>query len=151
MTENGPKVIRLRSSDIKSGKKNVLYVSRDITERKDFEQALVASEKKYRYLAENMRDAVWIMDLNWKHIYCSPAIQKIRGFTPEEVTELSIEKQMTPESLANALKLKEYGLTTGGLNPDGTPLRVSFEQEEYCKDGSTVFTDVYASMMFDEK
>ena len=114
MTENGPKGHTSAVLDIKSGKKNVLYVSRDITERKDFEQALVASEKKYRYLAENMRDAVWIMDLNWKHIYCSPAIQKIRGFTPEEVTELSIEKQMTPESLANALKLKEYGLTTGG-------------------------------------
>jgi PAS domain S-box-containing protein len=127
-----------------------LVVANDVTEQKRMLQALKESEKKYRYLTENMRDAVWMMDMNWKHLYVSPSIERIRGFAPEEVFNLPIEQSLSPESLQNAAKLLKWGLATGGLDENGQPLQVTFEQEEFCKDGSTVWTEVRAQLVFDE-
>jgi len=127
-----------------------LVILNDVTDRKRAEDALRASEKKYRYLTENMRDAVWMMDMNWRHTYVSPSIESIRGFTVEEILDLPMEKSLPPKSLENAQKLLEYGVSLGPVGPDGRPPTVRFEQEEYRKDGSTVWTEVRASLMWDE-
>jgi len=127
-----------------------LLIMNDITDRIKAEEALRASERKYRYLTENMRDAVWMMDLNWKHIYVSPSIEKIRGFTPKEILELPIEQSLTPESLENAYTMLSEAIQKGGLNDNGEPIIEEFEQVEYCRDGSTVWTEVQASTVLDD-
>ncbi|HEY1406612.1 MAG TPA: PAS domain S-box protein, partial [Spirochaetota bacterium] len=40
-----------------------LSISRDVTEHKLMEQELIQSEEKYRLLAENMCDVIWILDI----------------------------------------------------------------------------------------
>lgn len=127
-----------------------LAILNDVTQRNKDREELMKSEQKYRYLTENMRDAVWMMDLNWNHIYISPSIEDIRGFTPQEIHELPIEKSLPPRSLENAMRLLSQALMTRGKDEQGRPLMYKFEQEEYCKDGSTVWTEVQASLVFNE-
>jgi len=43
------------------------------------------SEEKYRYLAENITDVIWTVDLEGNLTYISPAIEELLDFTPEEV------------------------------------------------------------------
>ena len=64
--------------------KGIMGITRDISERKRAEETLNDSEKRYRLLAENARDVIWVLDENMKYKYVSPSVKKLRGYTSEE-------------------------------------------------------------------
>jgi len=118
----------------------------DITERRE-------AEKQYKLLAENITDVVWIMELDgFKRVYTSPSVERLRGFTPEEVAEAEPGSFVTPETMQNAYKVLEEELEKdkelGKADPNRTG---AFEVEQMCKDGSTVWTEVTAKFLRDEE
>ena len=56
----------------------------DITEHKKAEQELIESEKKYRDIFENARDAIYIHDLKGKIISINKVVQEY-GYTQEQI------------------------------------------------------------------
>jgi PAS domain S-box-containing protein len=46
---------------------------------------LAESERKYRSLLENVPDVVWTSDQQANTIFASPSIQRVYGYTPEEI------------------------------------------------------------------
>jgi PAS domain S-box-containing protein len=109
--------------------------------------ALQASEERYRFLAENMADVIWLLDLHsMKFIYVSPSVERLRGYTVEEVLAQSMEEVMTPESLAMVQTLIAQR-TRSYLSGDPVA-RMQIQQiEQPCKDGSTVWTEVVSTMI----
>lgn len=59
--------------------------------RKRAEEALRASEAEYRLLADNGSDTVWRMRLDGVFTYHSPAVMKLRGYTPDEANKVRME------------------------------------------------------------
>ncbi len=68
-----------------NGERAILSFFRDITERKRAEEALQESEGKYRSLITNIPDVVWTSDENGNTSFISDNIEKIYGYTPEEI------------------------------------------------------------------
>lgn len=64
-------------------------VTRDISDRKQAEAALSASEEKYRLIAENTSDGIMIIDAESTRVtYASPAIKQQLRIAPGESAEL---------------------------------------------------------------
>jgi two-component system cell cycle sensor histidine kinase/response regulator CckA len=63
----------------------MIGVCHDITADKRAEEALRASETKYRSLVENLPGIVWTEDFRCRTTFVSPGVTRILGFTPEEV------------------------------------------------------------------
>ena len=99
------------------------------------------AEEKYRFLAENMADIVWTLDKKLHATYLSPSIEKVLGFTAEQIMQRSLPEMITPESWQKVLELsdREFKRET---EPDSDPDRsVSLEVEYYKKDGTTVWME----------
>ncbi len=66
-------------------------VIQDITQRKESDEALRASEKKYRSLIDHIPDVVWTANLNHDLLYISSNAVKVLGYSSEELIENSRE------------------------------------------------------------
>ena len=124
-----------------SGKEVLTTVVRDISERRRAEEALRESDEKFRFLAENMADIVWTVDLDFRSAYASPSIKKVLGFTPEERKRHAPEEMLTPESLQR-LTMKMQEELRRDKEQDVDPERyVTIEAEYYHAEGHTVWLE----------
>ncbi len=73
-------------------------------ERRRFEEALCASEEKYRVLVENLNDVVYAVDERGRITYISPIIETLSGYTPAEVMGHCFTEFIHPEDLPTLLK-----------------------------------------------
>jgi PAS domain S-box-containing protein len=63
----------------------IVVNARDVTERKQFEAALQEREEHFRSLIENALDMVQVLDVTGRTVYISPSVQRILGYSPEEL------------------------------------------------------------------
>ncbi|MFN8467180.1 MAG: PAS domain-containing sensor histidine kinase [Caldilineaceae bacterium] len=61
------------------GRQLAAFFFRDISQRKQAEDALAASQAMYRLLAENSSDIVWMLDAGENLVYMSPNIGRLVG------------------------------------------------------------------------
>ena len=128
--------------------KLVLVHWHDISERKRIEDELRRSEERYRLLAENAHDVIWVLGMDGRFTYVSPSVQRLRGYTPEEVMQQSIDEALTTESLRSVqeglVQIAESVRAGERVNRDLA------EVEQPCKDGSTVWTEVKTTGIYDD-
>ncbi|MEJ2060672.1 MAG: EAL domain-containing protein [Gammaproteobacteria bacterium] len=117
----------------------MLGVVQDISRRKQTEQALKESEKKYRALFENASDAIIMADENGQLIDANRRATKLLDFTKEELTGLSFF-DIHPES-----ELSRITSSFRELKKKGTV--VCHETLDRCRDGRQIPVDITATIV----
>ena len=134
-----------------AGRPAIHGVYQDITEPIRMAEELRQSERRYRLLAENMQDVVWLMDLTSNEFtYVSPSVLRLRGYTAEEVMAMPAGEALTPASRQIITDEIEKALPAflAGAPPGDPP---ALELEQPCKDGSTVWTEAIGKLFFNEE
>ncbi|MGA7876670.1 MAG: PAS domain S-box protein, partial [Desulfoferrobacter sp.] len=87
-TQDGSRIWLLTNKvpllDTEGGIKGVLGTYQDITESKRMEEALRASETKYRIVADNTYDWEYWVSAEGEFLYTSPSCQRITGYAASE-------------------------------------------------------------------
>lgn len=65
--------------------KAVVTNFRDVTEKRNAEEALLNSEKRYRALIENNKEGIALTDKDRKFTYITPSVKGILGYEPYEL------------------------------------------------------------------
>jgi PAS domain S-box-containing protein len=95
--------------------KGVLGTYEDITKSKEMEEALRASETKYRIVADNTYDWEYWVSPERRFLYTSPSCQRITGYTVSEfeADPRLISQVVHPDDLAQFEAHLEQAQTTG--------------------------------------
>ena len=86
------------------GKWNAVGVVKDITERKQLEDELRASEERFRAISTSAMDAIILVDEEDKVIYWNPAAEKTFGFTETEAVGKKLSELVIPHGDARIMK-----------------------------------------------
>src|SRR5690606_24967175 len=101
--------VRLKAVTI-SGKPYVLACSRDITARKEAEDALRAREAQYRAIFDGSADSLVLWNRHIQMVDVSAAYTRMYGYEPHEVIGRSFTTRLTPEEVAARVALIEEAL-----------------------------------------
>jgi len=121
----------------------LLGLTLDITERKQAEEALIQSEKKYRSIFDNAIEGIFQTTPDGRYLTVNPALARMYGYTsPEEmmgaVTDLQEQQYVIPE---DRVRLKALYEQQGFVK--------RFEAQVYTKSGDKVWISMNAYAVAD--
>jgi PAS domain S-box-containing protein len=109
----------------------VVFVARDVSEFWRAEEAVLASDDRYRILFEQSSDAVVLCDLQGRILEANPSTAALTGFTRDELVRMSLRDLLPPGKVGDAesalARLREAGAITGRVDirhRDGRALTV---------------------------
>ncbi|MBX6365196.1 MAG: PAS domain S-box protein [Gemmatimonadetes bacterium] len=95
---------------------HVVVLVEDITERTRIEEALRASEERFRALIENASDTICIVGVDGRLLYTSPAVGRALGYGPEELRGRPVSDLVHPEEVAAVeAMLRRVAAEPGGV------------------------------------
>ena len=92
-------------------------IGRNITERKELEDALRQSEERFRSLVQNASDIIIILEANGTIRYVSPAIARVLGLQPEDVVGKNAVAFVDPIDRTEARRMFAEAKKEPGIRP----------------------------------
>lgn len=134
-------------------------IARDVTDKtkmladlKNSLSEIELREQKYRLLADNSMDIIWVLDASTlRFTYISPSIETVRGYTVEEALNEPLDSVFPQEELVKVL-----GLFSEEIEKDKTGLydpnrRINIETRQYTKDKRILWVEISAKFLRNEK
>jgi diguanylate cyclase (GGDEF)-like protein/PAS domain S-box-containing protein len=126
---------------VSAGKRARLAIAQDITERMRAEEALRASEERFRGLFETAHDLVYTHDLDGRITSMNAAAQRILGYSQDELIGMPIQDLVVPDQL-------DYGLEQMRKKLRGESESTFYELEVVAKDGHRVPLELSSRLVY---
>ena len=111
-------------------------------------RSMEVSEERYKMLAENVVDVIWVWDLSLgKFTYVSPSVYQLRGLTVEEAMMESIESSLEPDSAKKVLDKMATELKNL-KNYENSKKYYYDELQQYKKDGTLIWIETVTHLVF---
>jgi PAS domain S-box-containing protein len=120
-------------------------ITRDMTDRRKVQQALLDSERRFRILVQGVTDyAIYMLDPEGLVTNWNAGAQRIKGYTPEEIIGQHFSRFYTPEDQASEVPQTalQTARTVGRYEAEGWRVRV---------DGTRFWASVVIDAIRDEK
>ncbi|MBD2212130.1 PAS domain S-box protein [Nostoc linckia FACHB-104] len=127
------RILRIRKTpiiDSQGQPKYLLVIREDITEQKQIQAALTASEAKFRSLVENANDAIYAMTLDGIFNYLSPNFTRMFGYEISEFLGQSFIPMIHSEDVQNCMEFF-HKVTQTGKKQAGLEVRVKRKNGTY--------------------
>ncbi|MHA2244697.1 MAG: PAS domain S-box protein [Candidatus Hodarchaeales archaeon] len=135
-------LLHARPIDISDAGKGVIVTVQDITERKQAEEALRASEEKYRTILESIEDGYYEVDLAGNFTFINDSLSRILGYSINELIGMNNRQYMDEETSKKVYEI----FNTVYQKKKSTKI---FDYKVFRKDGIIRFVEVSASLMVD--
>ncbi|MDT4895401.1 MAG: two-component system, cell cycle sensor histidine kinase and response regulator CckA [Acidobacteriota bacterium] len=135
-------------------KDSVIWIARDITERKRAEEALHESEERYRVVAETATDVIVTIDENSTILFANGAVERVFGYAVSELLGCQITILM-PEYLRHVHEaavgryvrtgrkhINWEAVELPGLHKSGREIPLELSFGEFTKDRKRFFTGI---------
>jgi len=119
----------------------VTVVSKDITERKEMEEALRESNEKYRSLTETAADVIFTLDTEGRITYLNPEFERVTGHTVAAFTGRPFVDALVSASVAPTVER----LTKG----PASKTTAVYEVELLHRDGGGIPVEMNVTSLFD--
>jgi PAS domain S-box-containing protein len=113
-------------------------IFRDITERKQAEEVLKESEKKYKELIDGMNETVQVIDFNGNLIDVNKTAIEVLGYSKEELLAIGLH------GIDSSLKKEDIKALANAMPSDKLQI---FETSHKTKDGRTFPVEVCSSLV----
>jgi len=111
-------------------------------------EALQKSQMRYRLLAENISDVIWVFDIKTKQAtYVSPSVTQLLGYSVDEARSLRKRDLFAPASLPGVLEMSSEKIAEQMAKSESS---LTFEQEMRRKDRTPVWTETSPSVLNDD-
>jgi PAS domain S-box-containing protein len=143
--KNGRERIMLQSFEKieLEGQLCLLQAAIDITERKQAEEALRESETRFRAMFEDSGSSMALVDMQGHPVKCNPALQKMLGYTEEELSRMAFTEFTHPDD--RELDWGLYGELIAGERD-----KYEIEKRFIRKDGRIIWGSLVVSLVKDE-
>jgi PAS domain S-box-containing protein len=109
----------------------------------------IRSSEFYRLLADSITDVIWVLDAERLHVaYVAPAVERLLGYTPEEMVGrplLSFMPEVSLDFVESVIAEERNNLLVQTATPRTLELILNH------KNGSTVWTEVPSRFIRDSK
>jgi len=117
---------------------HILHVVRDATKEHLQAEEIIKNEKRFRALVEHGSDVLWILSKEGKLNYSSPSIEKVLGYTQQEIMEMDISKILHPDDQEHVFSEIAESIEKPGESIHVTPARMKHKQGRWRWFGGTI-------------
>jgi PAS domain S-box-containing protein len=121
--------------------KSVLFTCRDITARKQAEEAYRRSEAKYGLIVNTAHEGIWQLDNDLRVTYVNPHMAAMIGYTADELLGHQLHEFIDPEFQQRVTQLVAKRRQAGMIQSE-----VKYRR----KDGTALWALVVSSNLFDD-
>lgn len=111
-----------------------IVILREITERKEAQRLLLASEEKFRSLAETTPAAIFIYQGD-RVLYCNQGMQALTGYNREEITQMKTWEMIHPE-------MRDMARERSLARQNGEDVPTRYEVKILTKDGQEKWVEL---------